>query len=118
MSLVTANMTITAADIERDLVEVLTPGDRVLGFYRLQRRESCAWLEDLFIDPAVVRAGHGRRLFQRACAVAQEWGYATMEMVADPHAEAFYLRLGAARVGTVPSDVFPDRRLPLLRLSL
>lgn len=118
MSLATAHMTITAADIERDLVEVLAASDRLLGFYRLRRRESRAWLEDLFIDPAVVRAGHGRRLFQRACAVAREWGYATMEMVADPHAEVFYLRLGATRVGTVPSEVFPGRRLPLLRLSL
>ena len=51
-------------------------------------------------------------------AVARAWGYATMEIAADPHAEPFYLRLGATRVGTVPSEVFPGRRLPLLRLSL
>jgi hypothetical protein len=40
-----------------------------------------------------------------------------MRVVADPNAEAFYARLGAVRVGAVPSDV-ADRSLPMLRFDL
>ena len=40
-------------------------------------------------------------------------------IVADPHAERFYLRLGARRVGEVagPMPGAPDRKLPLLELD-
>lgn len=56
MSLVAADMTVTAADVEREFVEVLESGGRLLGFYRLQRR-----------------------LFERACDIAREWGYEPVE---------------------------------------
>lgn len=118
MSLVTAEMTVTAADIERDLVEVLEDAGQLRGFYRLQRRKTCAWLEDLFVDPGDVGTGQGRRLFERACAVAREWGYSTLELESDPNAESFYLGLGATRVGTVASRLIPGRTLPLLRFEL
>ncbi len=37
----------------------------------------------------------------------------------DPHAEGFYLRLGARRVGSLRADVGAVRRtLPVLRLDL
>jgi GNAT superfamily N-acetyltransferase len=118
MAQVTASMTLGEADLERDFVEVLETADRLIGFFRLQRREACAWLENLFIDPEVVSSGYGRRLFERACEVARSWGYAVMELESDPHAESFYLRLGAHHVGAVPSRPIPGRMLPWLRVRL
>jgi SAM-dependent methyltransferase len=37
---------------------------------------------------------------------------------ADPHAEAFYVAMGAARVGESPSGSIPGRMLPRLELSV
>jgi hypothetical protein len=39
-------------------------------------------------------------------------------VVSDPHAEGFYLKLGARRIGSRVSDLEPGRQLPLLRFAL
>jgi GNAT superfamily N-acetyltransferase len=118
MARVREEMTIGPVDIERDRVEVVELDGRVIGFYRLQRRASTAWLEDLFIEPDLMASGWGRRLLERACQVAREWGAAELELESDPHAEAFYLHLGARRVGLAESPAVPGRQLPLMRLRL
>jgi GNAT superfamily N-acetyltransferase len=111
-------MQLSAQDIRDDHVEVLETSVGMIGFLRLQRRADVAWLEDLFVDPSVVRQGHGRRLFEHAADVSRGWGYAAMGFESDPFAEGFYARLGAKRVGSPPSELMPGRELPLMRLAL
>lgn len=111
-------MTISPEDVERDHVEVVELDGRVIGFYRLQRRDTMAWLEDLFIEPGLLRSGWGQRLLERASQVAREWGAAELELESDPNAEAFYVHLGARRVGLAESRVVPGRQLPVMRLRL
>jgi hypothetical protein len=41
-----------------------------------------------------------------------------MILQSDPHAEGFYLAMGAQRIGQSESTVTPGRMLPLLRLVL
>ena len=41
-------------------------------------------------------------------------GGTCLSILSDPFAEAFYTRLGAARVGEAPSDAVQGRLLPLL----
>ena len=72
----------------------------------------------LFVDPPAIGTGAGRALFAAAVRLAQEAGGARLSILADPFAEAFYLRLGAVRVGEAPSDAIPGRRLPLLDFEL
>ena len=62
--------------------------------------------------------GYGRCLFERAAAVARGWALGVMEFEADPHAEPFYLHLGAERVGVSPSAAIPGRAVPLMRYAL
>jgi hypothetical protein len=45
-------------------------------------------------------------------------GYAQMTWESDPHAEGFYLRMGALRVGEVESTVKPGRFLPKMKYLL
>ena len=120
MAVVTPALTTTAAELERpcEHVEVLEAGGSLLGFYRLRRLTELAFLDDLFVDPAAVGRGYGRRLFQRAAEVARGWGYGVMEFESDPFAERFYLALGAERVAMSPSSLVPGRSLPLMRYAL
>ncbi len=53
--------------------------------------------------------GFGRRLFTHAVERASLQGLLSLTITADPHAEAFYLYLGAARVGSSRSEI--DRQL-------
>lgn len=118
MSTVASDMTLAPASIETDIVEVLEQAGAIVGVMRLQRRASCAWLQDLFVDPDSMGQGLGRRLFDRAVALSRVWGYHEMQFESDPNAESFYLRLGAERIGTSLSGIIPGRQFPLLRYAL
>ena len=72
----------------------------------------------MFVAPGAQGHGLGRQLFNHAAAVAKARRFSYFQIVSDPHAEAFYLKLGAVRCGSAPSDLSPGRLLPVLRLDL
>ncbi|HVJ44342.1 MAG TPA: GNAT family N-acetyltransferase [Dongiaceae bacterium] len=90
----------------------------VLGFYGFDLGDGLLTLEWLFVAPLAQGQGWGRRLFEHAVAVARAGRYSYFRIVSDPHAEPFYLRQGAVRCGSAPSDLYPDRFLPVLQFDL
>jgi GNAT superfamily N-acetyltransferase len=120
MAALTPELTFTPEDLEGELdhVEVLESADGLLGVFRLRRRTELALLTDLWIEPAAMGRGYGRLAFERAAEVARSWGAGVMELEADPHAEPFYLHLGAVRVSMSPVTVVPGRAVPLMRFAL
>jgi len=77
-------------------------------------------LEHVWTSPESQRLGVGRALVTRALETASQAGVVRVSVVSDPFAEAFYLRLGARRVGSVsaPMPGSPDRLLPELEFTL
>jgi GNAT superfamily N-acetyltransferase len=75
-------------------------------------------LNDLFIAPRFIGTGCGKRLWDRAVERARELGCTTMGFTADPHAEAFYVNLGAIRTGEKQSTIDPTRMLPFMTYLL
>ena len=67
---------------------------------------------------SLIGSGVGAALMTHATAEAKRHGATTLRIESDPNAEAFYLRMGAKRVGEVPSGTEPGRLLPLLQLVL
>jgi GNAT superfamily N-acetyltransferase len=120
MQALAEELTFTPADLERstDHVEVLEADGRLVGVFRLRWRTELAYLMDLWVDPAAMGGGHGRRLFDRAAEVARGWGKGVMELESDPYAEPFYRHLGAERVGMSPVAQVPGRAVPLMRYAL
>ncbi len=111
-------LTISAEFIRTHSVFVLED-ESVVGFYSLepdgrQRVE----LEHLYVDPRHIGKGLGKRLFERACTTAASEGFRTMLVQSDPHAERFYRKMGARRIGKRPSGSIPGRDLPLLEVDL
>ena len=92
---------------------------RPVGFYILTTQDDDIHLDHLWIVPAAVRRGIGKALFEHATAEARKLGFDSIKIEADPNAEGFYKRMGAARVGTSISEVCGHRReLPLLEWIL
>ena len=92
--------------------------DRV-GFHAVEDLgDGRAELEALFVSPEHIGTGIGRRLMIDARRQAQELGCGVLVIQSDPHAERFYLRAGARRVGERPSASIPGRTLPLLELDV
>ncbi len=105
------------AFIEAHDVFVADAGGEPLGVYALSGARGELELEHFWVDPGAQRSGVGRSLFAHAAARARARGADAIRIASDPHAEAFYLRLGAVRVGDEETLV-PGRRLPVLRFAL
>jgi GNAT superfamily N-acetyltransferase len=91
----------------------------VIGFYALERLSGNeVELGYLFVEPAAIGHGHGRRLIEHAKAQAVALGFRTMVIQGDPHADRFYRMAGGERSGFRESESIPGRHLPLFRIDL
>lgn len=89
----------------------------VIGFYAVSRQSETCELEHLWVDPQHMRAGIGAQLFEHAVRTVRWLGGSRLIIISDPHAEGFYQRMGAGRVGEAPSR--PEGRiLPVLALLI
>jgi GNAT superfamily N-acetyltransferase len=116
-----AALTITAEYIAAEPVYVARCGgaDEPGGFYGLLGKDGAIWLEHLWVLPARMGAGIGGALLRHACETAAAEGASALEIEADPHAVAFYVRSGARQVGERMSAIAGQPRiLPLLRIDL
>jgi GNAT superfamily N-acetyltransferase len=117
MDRVTEAMALSPADVEAHQVWVLEDETGVVGFIRVLPGDP-AELEDMWVEPDAMGAGHGRRLFEHAIGVARAVGASALELDADPNAVGFYERMGMQRIGETPSTLIPGRTLPRMRLEL
>jgi len=70
-----------------------------VGFSGISIHESEAELDHLWILPAYMGQGIGAQLFLYTAKRIQEMGYPEMVFTSDPHADGFYRKLGAEKIG-------------------
>ncbi len=110
-------LTLTPAYVSAELVVVATAGNEVAGFFAISRDPEIGWhLEHLWVRPAWMARGVGRRLFAEARRHARKKRIARLHIRSDPNAEGFYLRMGAERIGVEAYVLLGKihRELPLL----
>ena len=84
--------------IEAGGVFVAEADGSIWGFAAiLPREDGDSELDALFVEPEAWRQGVGRALVEHCCAAARSAGAASLHVVGNPHAEAFY-KLCAFRV--------------------
>ena len=77
------------------------------------------WLDNLWVLPDFMGQGIGRRLFQHGLERAKTQGVFTLKIEADPHAQSFYERMGARKIGEHQSEVDSQPRiLPIMEIDL
>jgi predicted GNAT family N-acyltransferase len=111
-------LTLTKDYIRKNEVYVFEQDKAVLGFYSLIFKSSSAELGYMFVSPKAIGLGIGRSLMQHAFTIAHQHKSKELIIQSDPHAEGFYIAMGAIRIGESPSDSIPGRMLPLLRVVL
>jgi GNAT superfamily N-acetyltransferase len=89
----------------------------IAGWSALQLGDEIAWLEDLWVDPAYMGRGVGRRLFVEAAARARTAGKPRLEWEADLDAVGFYERMGGRKVRDSAVTEL-GRVLPVMALDL
>ena len=114
-----APLTVTADFVARQPVFVLeerdSTGTRVAGFYGFDLDAVEPEFEFLYVEPFAIGRRYGKHLWRHAVETAGRLGVRSFTLAADPHAEAFYLAMGAERIGAIESEAVAGRMLPLLR---
>ena len=113
-----SELTLAPEDVVAERVMVAEVDGSVGGFVALAGSPPVGDLSFLFVDPPFMGMGVGRTLFAAAVDTATSGGFRAFTADADPGAEAFYLRMGARRVGSVPSGSVSGRALPRLRFDV
>ncbi|WP_226537478.1 GNAT family N-acetyltransferase [Fictibacillus halophilus] len=102
--------------IKNNPVYVMEDSTRVIAYYSFSLTNTK--LDALFIDPSYIGKGVGKRLWMDILIKAKELELREFTLDSDPHAEGFYLKMGAQKVGYSKSTVFPDRELPLMKVTV
>jgi GNAT superfamily N-acetyltransferase len=96
----------------------VSDGD-IVGFCALILRDGEAYLDHLWVSPSASGMGVGRSLFKFAENVARKSSATILRVESDPHAEEFYVHMGATRYGQVSAKMDGHERfLPLLEKPL
>lgn len=93
-------LTITPAYITANRVWVAVINEQAAGFAAVKESGRETILDDLWVLPAYIGQGIGRRLFLHVAAIIPEFVFTS-----DPHADGFYLKMGAHKIGECESDI-------------
>ncbi|MFC7443215.1 GNAT family N-acetyltransferase [Laceyella putida] len=118
MRRVAEELTVLEEMVNRDEVMVAEREGRLLGFYAIKGQPPVGELNALFVDPAAMGQKVGRTLMEHALRAAREKGFSCLRIDSDPFAEGFYKKMGAVKIGEVPSGSIPGRFLPLLEVEI
>lgn len=109
-------LTYDAVALEQQDVFVVT-GASLLGVAGISVDGADAEVEGLWVDPSAMGRGAGRALFEECVRRARAAGAARLIIDSDPNAVGFYERMGAKRIGAVPTAI-EGRELPRLVMPL
>jgi N-acetylglutamate synthase-like GNAT family acetyltransferase len=70
----------------------------------LPRDDGDAELDALFVEPGLWRRGYGRKLIERCGHAARALGSHAIYVIANPHAEGFYVACGFEMYGTTQTQ--------------
>ena len=113
-------LTVDPRALEAAPTFVAVDASAILGFYFLKptsRADACE-LDFLFVEPTAIGRGVGQALFAHACTTARGLGYRLMVWGSDPHADGFYLRMGARTIGKRLSSTMPGRVTAEMEMAL
>ena len=111
-------LTLRPGELGSTHLQVAERSTAVLGLAQVKIAGTEADLLKLFVEPALLKSGVGRLLFEWAIARARSLGADRMMIEADPGAAPFYERMGARHAGFMPSQSIAGRMLPRLQLEL
>jgi GNAT superfamily N-acetyltransferase len=112
-----SDLTVTPESLRENAVYCATRGSRVVGFYALSGDGAERELAHMWVAPRHIGTGVGKLLFAHLRRRLRTAGATRLRVASDPHAQGFYLAMGARRVGRVASTP-RGRTLPLLALRV
>jgi GNAT superfamily N-acetyltransferase len=94
-------------------VRAAVSGRVIAGFATWLPAADAVELEDLFVDPDLMRLGAGTALVRDVAGIALDRGARRVEVTANQHARAFYVKVGFVADGYVQTTFGPAVRMHL-----
>jgi GNAT superfamily N-acetyltransferase len=113
-----AELTLHPEELRSTSLQLAVRDSTVIGLTQVKVTDTDADLLKLFVEPALLRSGVGRLLFEWATARARGLGAVRIMIEADPGAVPFYERMGARHAGFAPSQSILGRMLPCMQMDL
>jgi GNAT superfamily N-acetyltransferase len=113
-----AELTLHPEELRSTSLQLAVRDSTVVGLTQVKVTDTDADLLKLFVEPALLRSGFGRLLFEWATARARGLGAVRMMIEDDPGAIPFYERMGARHAGFAPSQSILGRMLPCMQMDL
>jgi GNAT superfamily N-acetyltransferase len=111
-------LTLRPDELQSTHLQVAERETAVAGLAQIKVTDVDADLLKLFVEPALLRSGVGRPLFEWAIATARALGAIRMTIEADPGATPFYERMGARHAGFARSQSIAGRMLSRMQMDL
>ena len=114
-----ASFTINEAYLKKHMIKLAFHQEKLVGFYNFSFDEhDNLELENFFLHPHYIGQGFGKALWLHACQTAKALSKDSFIIWSDPHADEFYLNMGAQKIGVRPSPVMPDRLPSIFKYTL
>lgn len=121
-------LTITPSYIENNHVYLCLDHHQPVGYYSFLELKSALetelisflpglWLDHMFLHPGYIGQGRGRVLFNHCLRIARTMDHDSINILADPFARDFYVKMGCTRRGEVASTI-PGRTTPYLEYRI
>ena len=112
-------LTITKEFIQANQVFEIVRLKKTAGFYALADKNEGMSVEHFWILPEYIGNGLGTKLFQHVVKIAGSMNAKWLEIVSDPNAAGFYIKMGARKIGDLVTQLEGrPRRLPLFKYNL
>ncbi len=112
------DLTIDKNFINENDVFLAESSNNAIGFYGITLSKNQCELEHLWVHPDFIKKKIGTILFKHAVDRIRNMGYESFEIISDPNAEEFYLKMGAKRNGEHRYTLLKNVRiLPKLEYS-
>lgn len=108
---------VTPAFLAGAVAYVLEEDCQVVGYYALVGEPPELALDKLFVEPAWIGTGRGKRLWRHAVATARDLGATVLTLAADPNAAPFYRAMGAEWLREEPTS-WPGWALQMFRYAI
>lgn len=111
-------LTVNKSYITNNIVMIGEVNNEIIGFFSLAKVKGENRLDNLWIEPSNIRNGYGTIFFNEALKYANQLGWSSVRLAADPPAEGFYIKMGMENIGKVQSKIKPDLYLEHMHLNL
>lgn len=110
---------VTPAYLKKNTVKLFYINKKLIGFYSFcTNDDNLLMLDHFFLHPDHIGKGWGEKLWESCCKTVVELNKSEFILCSDPHAEAFYLKMGCEKIGVQQSKLCPTRYLPILKYQI